>query len=723
MITFDLINILLTITVSVYLLFAFFLIKKSRDRYISNSYLIEIFAIIFWTMAMIFYRSSSSADALFWCRMLYVFATFTASGFLFFSIIFPYKEKLKLSMLLLIILTNAAVIYLVMYPDLIIKNVLLPPGKEKIIIWGRYYFIYFLYISGFALTASYILFKKFINAEGVTKLQIKNVLLGYFLASGMAMITNLLMPWMGYFFQNWIGQILTLAMVSFTVYTIIRYRLMDIRTIASKIYVYLLVSIFGFSFFYLAVFIEELLFSSIYSTNALVFAPVLAFLFAITFLPFFKKIQASSDVIFFKGYNPRSIIKDVALQLSAVIDIDELLKIITAEFKKILATEEIDVLLFEKDSSCSTIFKNKNTKISATNSICKHAMSERSIMVRDEIDPAERRYLSRELDKISAKIVAPLMIRHKVIGMIILGEKMDTSPYTREDIEFLEIISSQAAVAIENARLYQEVEDFNKTLQQKVDIQTKDIMEKAEHLKKLMDMRSEFLDITSHQLRTPVTVIKGVLSMIEEGSVPKNKMKTFIRGALDKSIKLGEIINDILRASEMDTDKFTLNLKEVDLNSILEKIEEDKKTSMQVKKKIKLIFNLPKDPLPNVLSDAKYIEQAIVNLINNSFQYTIEGYINLSAEVKNNKIIIRVSDSGIGIPKASIPKLFQKFGRAENAVAAYTDGSGLGLFIIKQIVDATPGAKIEIEKTEIDKGTTFALTLPIFKQKNGVKAK
>jgi len=716
MVILDLINILLVITIIIYLFFAFFLFMKSRDRYISNSYLIEIGAIIFWTIAMVFYRSSSPENALIWCRLLYIFATFTASGFLFFSIIFPYQEKITGKLALLILGINLVVILMVIHPSLVVRNVYSPVGHEKIIIWGKLYFLYFLYISGFALTASFILFKKYKISKGVTKLQIKNVLIGYFLASSMAMVTNLLMPWMGYFFQNWMGQILTLAMVTFTVYTIMRYRLMDIRTIASKVYVYFLVAFFGYSFFYMSLFVEEFFFGNIHNLNALAFSPVLAFLFAISFLPFFKKIQASSDVIFFKGYNPRSIIKDVALQLSAVIDLDELLNIISAEFKKILASEEIDVLLFDKDGNCSSVYQGNKIKLNSKNSICKHAMRDKSIMVRDEINIQERKFLLGELDKLNAKIVAPLIIRYKVIGMIILGEKMDYSPYTKEDIEFLEIISSQAAVAIENAQLYQEVEDFNKTLKQKVDKQTKEITEKADHLRKLMDMRSEFLDITSHQLRTPVTVIKGVLSMIEEGSVPKRKMKDFIRGALDKSIKLGEIINDILRASEMDTDKFTLNLKEVDLNPILEKIEEDKKTSMQVKKSIKLIFNLPKKPLPNVLSDAKYIEQAIVNLINNSFQYTIEGYINLSTEVKDKSLVIRVADSGIGIPKESIPKLFQKFGRAENAVATYTDGSGLGLFIIKQIVDATPGAKIEIEKTALDKGTTFALTLPVYKK-------
>lgn len=718
MFVFDLINILLVITVLIYLLFAFFIFRKSKNRNNSNAYLVEIGAIILWTLAMIFYRSSPPEYALIWCRLLYAFATFTASGFLLFSIVFPYEETVRIRTFLLVLLLNVAVIFLVLHPSYVIKDVISPPSGEKIIIWGNLYFLYFLFISGFATSALFILFKKFRAAAGIAKLQIKYVFWGYLWASGLAMVTNLAMPWMGYFFQNWIGQIFTIAMVAFTAYAIVRFRLLGIRTIVSKIYIYFLIAVFAYSFFYFSVLIEELLFGSLYSMSALAFAPVMAFSFSILFLPTFKKIQKSSDVLFFSGYNPKKIIKDLAIKLSSVINLDELLVTLAEEFKRILATESIDVFVFDKNdrkqNTCISILRNKSKSLPIGGAICSSVLVLKKILVYEELSSRDNADLRLEMDRIKAQVVAPLISRQKVIGLIILGEKIEQESYSKEDIDFLEIISSQAAVAIENARLYKEVEDFNRTLQQKVDVQTKEIREKAEHLRKLMDMRSEFLDITSHQLRTPVTVIKGVLSMLEEGSIPPAKRKEFLRGAFEKSIKLGEIINDILRASEMDSERFELNLRPTDLNEILKKIQEDKLRTSQ-RKNITLKFRLPKKPLPPIMSDEKYIEQAIVNLINNSFQYTPKGSIAVSAEVLPKSVVIRVADTGIGIPKEDIPKLYSKFARAENAVQTYTDGSGLGLFIIRQIVDATPGAKIEIEKTEVGKGTTFALTLPIVK--------
>lgn len=578
-------------------------------------------------------------------------------------------------------------------------------------------YIYFtiFYVITFLVSAYYLY--KGLSVEGVDRHQIKYILIAELGAVGGGSV----------FFLTFNINIPPYLIILYSIYpviigyAIIRYRLMGIRTIASKLFTYILLASFGYAMFYISIFIEDILFGGIYSYEAMAFSPVLAVVFAMSIVPFFKKVQKSNDIIFFHGITPQAIIRDIGAKLSSVIELNQLIRIVIGEFKRVLATEEIDIFLFNKnqqtgEESCLSLLENKPRRLTTNNIVCTTVLRSKKILVRDELERIGKKTIVNEMDRLKVKIIAPLTTRDRIIGLVFLGEKIEQGAYTQEDYDFLEIISSQAAVAIENARLYKEVDDFNKTLQQQVDVQTKELRDKAEHLRKLMEMRSEFLDITSHQLRTPVSVIKGVLSMLEEGSIPEAKKDQFIKGALEKSIKLGEIINDILRASEMDTDKFTLHLKEVDLNEILKKIRDDKVRTAQVKK-VDLIFNLPNTELPTVLSDDRYIEQAIVNLINNSFQYTPQGSVTVSAEIKPKSVVIRVSDTGIGIPKKDVSKLFQKFGRAENAVATFTDGSGLGLYIIKEIVDANPGAKIQIESTEVGKGTTFALTLPIFDAK------
>jgi len=580
------------------------------------------------------------------------------------------------------------------------------------------YFVFTNYI-GLVFGGTVLLVRSYLKTSGLKRMQILYAMIGSLLGFGGG-ATNFFL-WYDINFPPYGNFLVACYVVAFGV-AIVKYRFMDIRAIVNKLYTYISLSIFGLTLFYTGVNLETAFLGGVATPTAIAINVVAVLAFSWGIFPIIDIIQRSGETLFYRGNSPKKIIKQLSLKLSASIDIDELMRILSAEFKQILSTEQVDVFLSQNEPNakpgrgrriCSSIL-NKGKKLPAGNLICETASNYQGIIVRDEMEREGHKRLVEQLDKQGAKVISPLVYRGKTIGMIMLGEKIEGNAYNRDDIEFLEIISSQAAIAIENARLYQEVEDFNQTLQQKVDEQTKEIREKAEHLKKLMDMRSEFLDITSHQLRTPVTVIKGVLSMLEEGSIPPAKRKEFLRGAFEKSIKLGEIINDILRASEMDSERFELNLRPTDLNEILKKIEEDKlRTSQQ--KNITLKFRLPKQPLPLIMSDEKYIEQAIVNLINNSFQYTPKGSVTVSAEVLPKAVVIRVADTGIGIPKEDIPKLYSKFARAENAVQTYTDGSGLGLFIIKQIVDATPGAKIEIEKTEVNKGTTFALTLPIAK--------
>jgi signal transduction histidine kinase len=329
------------------------------------------------------------------------------------------------------------------------------------------------------------------------------------------------------------------------------------------------------------------------------------------------------------------------------------------------------------------------------------------------------------------RVILPLNVKGKNMGLVILGEKENGRDYNQEDLEILNIIGAQAAISMENAKQYCLIKDqkiklasFNKTLAEKVKNQTEDLRSKNKKLEKLLVMRSEFLDITSHQLRTPVTVIKGVLSMLIENSVPENQKKKFMEGAFKKSIRLAEIIDDILEASEMDSYRFKIEAAPTELKPMLQEIYEDKIKEAH-DKKIKLHLDLPRKKLPSVWADNNYFKHVIFNLINNSLQYTKKGSIIIKVSVeerkkaesgkKTKKVIIRVIDTGIGIPEDNLPKLFDKFARAKNATDTFTDGTGLGLFISKKIINGLPNADVYIEKSVLGQGTTMAVELSVVK--------
>lgn len=274
------------------------------------------------------------------------------------------------------------------------------------------------------------------------------------------------------------------------------------------------------------------------------------------------------------------------------------------------------------------------------------------------------------------------------------------------------------------------LKELTDNLEQKVDEQTRDIKEKAIHLEKLLKMRSEFLDIASHQLRTPTSVIKGTLSMMKEGDfdkMPLTDKTKFIEGMFQKSLKLESIINDILVASEMDTAQFEIGVEdEIELDKFLEKEVAEHQFDASEKKLVLTFEKLTDGPF-KIKGSAKYLEQALDNLLNNAIKYTTQGFVKATVKKDRPNVVVAVSDSGIGIPKDDIKKIFHKFTRGKNARSVYTDGSGLGLFIIKRIMDQHPDSKVWVESParqalaagmasgEEGKGSTFYLQFPLLR--------
>jgi signal transduction histidine kinase len=208
--------------------------------------------------------------------------------------------------------------------------------------------------------------------------------------------------------------------------------------------------------------------------------------------------------------------------------------------------------------------------------------------------------------------------------------------------------------------------------------------------------------------------------MFRDGSMEKlsaQERQRFLDNIYRKTEKLNVIIADILRASEIDSEEFKIepqNARPVQVEELLKSIYDDLH-ELADEKKVKLEIKLPSKLSPKILSNADFLEQALYNLVDNAIKYTSVGSVIAELTSTPTQVVVKVSDSGIGIPANDKKKMFDKFSRAKNAVDMYTDGSGLGLFIVKKIVEAHPGGTITFDSTE-GKGTTFTVTLPVVKK-------
>ncbi|MEK7158315.1 MAG: GAF domain-containing protein [Patescibacteria group bacterium] len=319
-------------------------------------------------------------------------------------------------------------------------------------------------------------------------------------------------------------------------------------------------------------------------------------------------------------------------------------------------------------------------------------------------DPRVNKEIAARLQTTSF-IAVPLMTKDGVIGVIGVDNKKSGRSLRMVDVDVLSTLASQAATAISNDRLYEKVQNFNKDLQVRVDDATA-------HLKELLKMKSDFLTIASHQLRTPTSIVRGMLSMLFEDAkvLSAEEKEKFISDAYEGINRLEQIINDLLNATELEGKKIRMELSDVQLEDMAADIFKEFEP-LAKSQKISLVYHAPAQKTLKVKTDVIRLREAVKNIIANAIYYTPKGYVEIEIGKKDNQAFICVKDTGIGITEPDRRKLFKKFSRGDGVQQIHPNGSGLGLFIAKRVVDAL-GGKITVESEGRNKGSVFTIWLP-----------
>jgi signal transduction histidine kinase len=240
MFEFDFRNIIVAISLIIHAILLWLLYRYGRKTPGGKAYSVAILAIAGWVLPMVFYRSHLFGEVVLWARLLYVMASFTSTSFFLFTYVFPDDKKTPLWVQIGLLLENILIILLCFHPTLMIRGVTLMDKGEDIILWGPLYTVYSSHISIFFLLGFVNLFKKWRRAKGVIRRQILSVLIGYFFGANLAMVTNLILPWFGYFELNWLGQFFSTIVAVFTTYAILKHKLLDIKVIATEGFILIL---------------------------------------------------------------------------------------------------------------------------------------------------------------------------------------------------------------------------------------------------------------------------------------------------------------------------------------------------------------------------------------------------------------------------------------------------------------------------------------------------
>ncbi len=306
-------------------------------------------------------------------------------------------------------------------------------------------------------------------------------------------------------------------------------------------------------------------------------------------------------------------------------------------------------------------------------------------------------------------ISIPLLSGGRIKGTIVFVGIKPKSKIIQRDKEILFGFSSHIGTAIENAQLYEQTERQIKVFS----VLNENLKMANIRLKELMEMKNEFLHITSHQLRTPLTTIRGMISMWNNGDfddLPEKEKKKMLKRIYVSSERLNNITNDMLDSLELEGGFMKFQFKQVSLRAIIKETVDIMRPNFD-EKNLYLKFNDSAN-IPKVEVEPNYIRQVFVNTIDNACKYTRKGGVDIDVKKTGKYAEVIIKDTGIGVSKRDQERIFLKFTRGRRASAENASGSGLGLFIARKIVDAHNG-KVEFFSEGSGKGSVVKILLPV----------
>jgi len=286
----------------------------------------------------------------------------------------------------------------------------------------------------------------------------------------------------------------------------------------------------------------------------------------------------------------------------------------------------------------------------------------------------------------SKRMLVPIRYEDRVVGLLDLRHS-DSGSFRPDHIQFASRLADRAAVAIQNARLYEQVQQANRA-------------------------KSEFVSFVAHELRTPMTSIRGYADMLEKGMVGplSPDQQEFIHTIRRNAERMQILVSDLQDVSRIETGLLRLDVQPTSLSKALESALQV--TQGQIEARSQRLTVEVADGLPEVQADPARLEQVLINLLSNAYKYTPEGgSIRVRAWLRDGYVHCAVADTGVGISAEDQARLFTKFFRSEDPAVREMPGTGLGLCIVKSLVELQ-GGQIEVE-SQLGEGTTFTFTVPV----------
>ncbi len=646
-------------------------------------------------------------------RASFGFAALVIGSLYFFILNFPTKSRNNPYISSIVVVYSVFSAFLSFFTKFIISNTESVAWGTKII-GGGLDLIYDITSIAIVILILLIAIKKYQRSTRIDRQKISLFLMGVAVFSLSEIVFTLLIPAVNLGQFGYFGDYSIMIFFGFTAYAIVKHHLFDVRLAIVRSVTYTLVLITLAAIYLVIAFALSMIFDRNFNSPEQTISGVaISMVLAFAFQPIKRFFDKTTNKFFYKdNYDAGDFFARLNKTLSVTTDMRNLLERTAYEIGHTLKSEQAFFFINTADEhhiSAGTPRHRQLPKADAVQLEAAQDMKNSDVIIAsmlDTDDSVRRLMLSHRIE-----LILPLIQSNAVIGYLCLGDHL-TSGYTNRDIKALATISNELIIAIQNALAVEEIRELNATLQQRIANATKELRASNTILRQLDKVKDEFVSMASHQLRTPLTSVKGYLSMVLEGDVGKitDPQRKFLNEAFMSSERMVHLINDFLNVSRLQTGKFVIDKVPTDLSKIVEQEINSLKPNA-LARKLKYLYKPPKKfPILNI--DEGKIRQVIMNFADNALYYSHEdSSIEIGLSIDNNEVLFTVKDTGIGVPVGEQAHLFTKFYRASNARKQRPDGTGVGLFLAKKVVEAH-GGKVIFESVE-GEGSTFGFRLPI----------
>lgn len=674
--------------------FGLYTLKANPENAINRAFALFMLSVSLYLFVDVENLSRVDAQSVFWQRFSYVSFFFVASTFVYFTWLFPVRKPFVSPFFLLLLLVPALLFLSFLFNDMLIENMRIVRAAKQPL-YGVFFPFFSVYLIALFSYGAVNLMRTFGAAKDVRlRTQIAYVLTGVVIG-GIIGLSSKIFPYFNIQSPSLSGASLV-VLAGFIAYALLQEKPLDIQVLLQKSLLYYLLTAVVIGVYILGVKALGTFMSKVVGVTSFLFESLLIVAIGFTFKPLADSLEHFLNTRLFarqKDYQMLlaefgeklvhcgSLKSAVHLILQSVVDMFEVQKaflwMVDGESKSLELKEFIgaaaggaESFRIPVDEHLQRAFLQRTKPLEVAS-------------LRQQLRAKEAQNTIKKFEDASLPLVAPLVANRKLIGLLALGEKTKGTQVSTDEMDVLFTIATQSALVLENMQVYEEIRRAYQNLVQK------------ERLAVLGELSAGL----AHEIRNPLSHIRGSAQILSSSEGNPEKQQKFSRYIVEEVERLNNLLTDFLDFARPRD----LELSPIDVSEVVERsvrVMEEEQNGVRIEKKYA-------QDAPKILADTDKLQQVFMNLIKNALEAMKDGgELTVTTQAQNGNVIVEVKDTGGGIPKDALDKIFNPFFTTKEA------GTGLGLSIVSRIIEAHKG-EIKIESEE-GKGTKVVVTFPGF---------